>query len=96
MVNRKLERMWKVALVACFNVITYDYPGEAEENHENPQSRSSVSLQGFETGISAVHVTSICRVIQVSWRTFLVVSLSPSIPVPGWTKSVPFQILHSS
>jgi hypothetical protein len=44
--NNELERIWKEAVVAYFNVLSRHLPGEAEENYEK-----SVRFAGLQAEI---------------------------------------------
>jgi hypothetical protein len=37
-VNNDLKRIWMVAIVTCFKVLPRNFGGEADENHEKPQT----------------------------------------------------------
>jgi hypothetical protein len=41
LINNKLERTWKEAVIAQFKVLTQHLPGETEENHKTLDSQTA-------------------------------------------------------
>jgi hypothetical protein len=51
-----LEKTWKEAAMVQFQVISQNWPGGTERNHEEPQSGQSVSQARLESDINRIQV----------------------------------------
>jgi hypothetical protein len=49
--KNEAERLWKVADMIYFRVMSHQFPGENEENHKKPELRYSDFWLRFELGI---------------------------------------------
>jgi hypothetical protein len=56
LMNNELEKMWKKAVVACFNVLLQRLPSRAEGNHKIPVRKAGLHGEMRTVHLRTVHL----------------------------------------